>query len=354
MDDFKKRALFVVSICILSILLLWLAWTARYVLLLLFASCIGALILSTLTNWLRSWVSMRREIAFAVVIIVIVLMLALLIWTRGSLLLQQLGDLQSNIPSAMRQIHSRLQSETWGRWLLAQIEDSEQMARGASFAISGIRGAMYVTGATIAAIMLVTISSLYFGAEPDFYLRGIRRIVPEGNRPTFEACLESVTKTVRAWLVARLLSMTAIGILISSGLFLMGVPLAGTLGIIAALLTFVPNIGPILSVVPAALLAFAISPTKGFLTILLFCLAHFLEGNLISPLADRGIVKLPPALTLSVQLLLGSIAGVLGVALAAPLTAVALSILSNVLPPEGSQPTSINSVHELPKPAQAL
>ena len=113
MDNFRKRAVFVVLISVVSILLLWLTWTARYVLLLLFASCIGALILSTFTNWLRSWIPMRRGIAFAIVITNIGLMIALLISARGSLLLQQLGDLQSYIPSAVRQIHSRLQSETW-------------------------------------------------------------------------------------------------------------------------------------------------------------------------------------------------------------------------------------------------
>ena len=110
MDDFRKRAVFVVLISVVAVILLWLTWTARHVLLLLFASCIGALILSTFTNWLRAWIPMRRGIAFAIVITIICLTIALLVWTRGSLLLQQLGDLQSSIPSAVRQIHSRLES----------------------------------------------------------------------------------------------------------------------------------------------------------------------------------------------------------------------------------------------------
>jgi len=203
MDDFRKRAVLVVLICAVAVLFLWLTWAARYVLLLLFASCIGALILSTFAKWLRSWIPMRRGFAFAIVITSLGLMIALLIWTPDGLLLQQIGDLQSIVPSAIRQIHMRLQSETWGRWMLAQTQDSEQLARGASFVLSGIGGAMYLTVATIAAILLVTISSLYFGAEPDFYLRGVRRIVPATYRSTFEACLTSATKTVRAWLLAR-------------------------------------------------------------------------------------------------------------------------------------------------------
>lgn len=99
-----------------------------------------------------------------------------------------------------------------------------------------------------------------------------------------------------------------------------------TLGIIAACLTFIPNIGPILSVVPAGLLAFAASPTKGLLTVVLFFLVHFIEGNFLTPLAEREIVELPPGLTLAVQLFLGSITGVLGIALAAPITAALMGI----------------------------
>ena len=98
-------------------------------------------------------------------------------------------------------------------------------------------------------------------------------------------------------------------------------PLWGTLGVITACLTFIPNAGPILSAIPAGLLAFAITPTKGLLTISLYFVVHFIEGNFVTPLAERQIVKLPPGLTLAVQLFLASVAGVLGVALAAPLTA---------------------------------
>jgi predicted PurR-regulated permease PerM len=110
------------------------------------------------------------------------------------------------------------------------------------------------------------------------------------------------------------------------------------LGFIAALLTFIPNLGPLISVIPAALLAFAISPAKGILTILLFGTGHFLEGNIVTPLLERKIVTLPPALTLTVQLFLASITGAIGVVLAAPLTAAILGVLM-VLHPADSQPS---------------
>jgi predicted PurR-regulated permease PerM len=69
---------------------------------------------------------------------------------------------------------------------------------------------------------------------------------------------------------------------------------------------------------------------------MLFLLVHFLEGNVITPLLERRIVRLPPALTMSAQLLLAVIAGPLGLALAAPLTAATLGIFEVLLPAENA------------------
>ena len=199
---------------------------------------------------------------------------------------------------------------------------------------------MYLTASTFLGLFLITITSLYLAAEPDFYLRGIRRVLPAAHRAKIEACFASATKMLRVWLLAKAFSMVVIGIFVTVGLVALRIPLAGTLGTIAGLLTFIPNLGPILSVVPAALLAFAISPMKGILTIALFIVAHLLEGNIVTPIAERKIVTLPPALTLAVQLMLATVTGILGVALAAPLTAVMLGILQVFFPPEPPPSTS--------------
>lgn len=335
-DSFNKRAIFVVLISLVSVVSILVLWQARSILLLLFAGYIGALILTTLTTAFQSWFHIkRRGLAFTLVIGAIVSVLTIGIGVRGPALVQQADSLQVDIASAAREIALRFQAQGWGRWVIAHSTDSTQLSRALSMALSGVGGAMYLTASTVAGFFLVTVTSIYLAAEPDFYLRGIRRILPARNRSTIESCFAAVTRTLRAWLLAKTVSMMAIGTFVTIGLLLLRIPLAGTLGVIAALLTFIPNLGPILSVIPAALMAFAASPTKGILTIGLFCVAHFLEGNVVTPLAERKIVRLPPALTLAVQLLLASVAGALGVALAAPLTAVMLG-LADVLLPTGS------------------
>jgi predicted PurR-regulated permease PerM len=337
MDRFRSRAVFVIGICLAFVLALLLLWQARSILLLLFAGYIGALILATLTSKFQSWFHItRRGLAFTLVICALVAVLAAAVWLRGPALVQQIGDLRVDIAAAARELTARFQAQGWGRWVIAHSADSSQISRALSMMISGVGGAIYLTASTVAGLFLVTIASIYLAAEPDFYLRGLRRILPARSRATIEACMAAATRNLRSWLLAKAISMATIGAFVSIGLLLLRVPLAGTLGAIAALLTFIPNLGPILSVMPAALLAFAISPAKGILVIALFCMAHFLEGNIVTPLAERKIVRLPPALTLAVQLLMASIAGALGVALAAPLTAAVLGVADVLLPSERS------------------
>lgn len=343
-DGFRNRASFVVLVCVVSVVTLLLLWQARSILLLLFAGYIGALILTTLTEYVQTWFHLRnRGLAFSLVIGVTVAALALGIWLRGPALVQQIGDFRGDIEAAVRQLTARFQAQGWWQWFVAHSADSSQISRALSLMLSGVGGAIYLTATTIAGLFLVAITSIYLAAEPDFYLRGVRRMLPARNRAVIESCFAAATRMLRAWLLAKAFSMATIGVFVTVGMLLIRVPLAGTLGIIAALLTFIPNLGPIVSVIPAALLAFAISPTKGILTIAWYCVAHFLEGSVITPLAERKIVRLPPALTLAVQLLLASVAGALGVALAAPITAVMLGIADVLLPPKSGKSPALSA-----------
>ena len=337
-DNFKNRAIFSGLICVAAVVTLVILWNGRYILLLLFAGIVGALLLSRPTEWVQARLRIRRTLALVIVLTAISGVLIGLAVLRGPALLQQFGTLQTDIPQAASAIMTRMNGHAWGRWLSSQITDSARSADGLSFAASGLKSVMTVTTLTVAGLVVVLFSSLFLAAEPQFYLRGLRRLTPSRHRLLLDRSLENAKASLEAWLLAKLLSMVFIGLIVAVGLWILRVPLPGTLGVIAGILTFIPNLGPILSVVPAALLAFAISPGRGVLTLLLFGLVHFLEGNIVTPLAERKIVTLPPALTLTVQLLLASMTGALGIALAAPLTAALLGVLNPILPAERVPP----------------
>ncbi len=327
-----SAALMVLLVAAGLVLALTLAWIGRVILLLLFAAIVAAVLLTAMVDWLRARLKLGRGPAFALLLLAASAAACLVVWNSGPTILEQVVVLKTALPQAAGQLVARIQVYGWGRWLLEQWTDYAQLSTSVSFALTRIGGIVVSTASLLMGLLIVAFLSVYLAMEPEVYFSGIQRLTPKRFRAKLEACATSVVKSLRWWLVARMFAMAAVGIFVSLGLWILGVPLAGTLGMIAALLTFIPNVGPILSVVPAALLAVAVSPLKGLLTVMLFLLVHGLEGNVITPLLERRIVRLPPALTLTAQLLLASIAGPLGLALAAPLMATMLGISEVLLP----------------------
>jgi len=102
----------------------------------------------------------------------------------------------------------------------------------------------------------------------------------------------------------------------------LGIPFAIPLGIITALLNFIPNIGPIIAGVPAVLIALSQSPTQAIYVFILYLAAQNLDGFVITPLIQQRAVFIPPVLLIASQLLFAVVFGFLGLLLAVPLVAV--------------------------------
>jgi predicted PurR-regulated permease PerM len=109
---------------------------------------------------------------------------------------------------------------------------------------------------------------------------------------------------------------------VTLGLFAIGMPSALALGFLAGLSEFVPIVGPILSAIPALLLAFSEGGNMVFWVAGLYLLIQQLEGNVIMPLVQRKTVDLPPVVALFALVALGILFGPLGVLLGTPLTVV--------------------------------
>jgi len=255
--------------------------------------------------------------------------LLLVVRVRGPAIGNEIDRLQVSLPQAARALLAQLHEQPWGQWILTHVLGAVQSPQIVDW-LPRVSGFVSGTLGFIGGLVIVVVLGIAIAAEPQTYLQGFERLFPTTAQAYVDQVMGKIANTLRFWLVARLAAMCCVGILISSGLWMLGIPMAGTLGLLAALVTFVPNLGPILSAIPPILLAFAISPRHGVLVVLLFWTVHSLEGLLINPIADRAVVRLPPALTLSAQLVLAFLAGPIGIALAAPLTLVAVVLIRTV------------------------
>jgi len=170
--------------------------------------------------------------------------------------------------------------------------------------------------------LLVLVGGIYLAAQPRLYRGGLVKLVPPGGRERVEQALDDSWRALRLWLLGRLVSMLFIGTLTGVGLWLLGIPGALALGIVAFILEFVPFIGPIIAAVPAILLALAFEPVKALWVAALYLGIQQLEGNVIEPLVQQRAVDLPPALLLFSIVAGAVVFGPAGVVFAAPLTVV--------------------------------
>jgi predicted PurR-regulated permease PerM len=138
--------------------------------------------------------------------------------------------------------------------------------------------------------------------------------------------IDRIEKRLGDWVRGELILMLVIGILTYVGLSLLGIDIALPLAIIAGILEIVPNIGPIVSAIPAVLIAITINPILGLATSALYFLVHFLENHLITPKIMQKAVGINPVISI-VSLLIGfKLAGPIGTVLAIPVIIVVQSI----------------------------
>jgi predicted PurR-regulated permease PerM len=163
--------------------------------------------------------------------------------------------------------------------------------------------------------------------------------------------------------------MLFIGVISWLGLTILGVPGAPYLGIVAGLLEIVPNIGPVLSAVPAVIVALLqgsmyihVSPlVMASIVILFYCLVQQVENQFLVPMVLGKAVNLPPLVVMTGVLVGAEVGGLLGILLASPVIATIRDIVSylyrkilgeNPFPPEEEVQTS--AAHPPKNPAQLL
>jgi predicted PurR-regulated permease PerM len=180
-------------------------------------------------------------------------------------------------------------------------------------------------------VLAVVFLALYMAANPYALVSGTLRLVPEGRREPARQFLDTLGERLRGWIVGVILVALFIGTGGGLGLWILGVPLPLTFGLIAGLLNVIPFLGSIVGGLLPALVALTISPTKALLVVALFIILNQIEGNVLQPLIMGRQVRLNPAAILISFLILGTLLGyIIGALLAVP-TAVFVGVLLDEL-----------------------
>lgn len=315
-DSATARALIGVAV---AVAILFGVWLFGQSLLLFFGGVLIGVLFLGLAEILERHTPLSIRWALSIVLVLATVLLIGGGWLLAPRVYEQLSQLTQELQGVLDRLSTALERLPLSRQVLQRAQD---------FAIgpgSPVLGAVPDLATAILGVVsgaaIVLFLGIYLAYEPSLYVSGVVRLFPKAKRERTRQVMHEIGLTLRWWLIGRVIAMAAVGALATIGLWILGVPLALSLGLIAAALDFVPFIGPIVAAIPAVLLGYAEGLSTALWVIGLYVLVQAVEGYVVTPIVQQRTVSLPPALTLGALLIGGSLFGVLGVFLATPLAA---------------------------------
>jgi predicted PurR-regulated permease PerM len=171
---------------------------------------------------------------------------------------------------------------------------------------------------------------VFLAVNPELYRDGFAKLFPTDKRPRIVEVMNRASDAMFNWLKGRFLSMLITGAGTAVALLLLGVPMPITIGIITGLLTFIPNVGGIIALCLAMLLALSQGPMTVVWVVVLYSILQLIESNVITPLILQRETSIPPALLLGFQIVMGALTGFIGLLVATPMLAAGMVLVKEL------------------------
>lgn len=314
---FIRHALIAIALVAMTLAL----WRIAYALLLAFGGLLFAVLLRGLARNVARWTPLGMRGALIGVGVALLAALVALVAFAGPAIGDQASELAQALPQGVHRIGEDLQRSHWGKLL---VELAAQGVQDGEHLVGAVRHVVVGSFDAAVGLVLVFFAGIYFAATPQVYSEGLVHLFPRPRQGRVREVLDATHDALWQWLIGQLVLMAIVGTLAAVGLFLIGVPLALVLGLIAGLLEFIPFVGPILAVVPILLVALTAGAETALYAGLLFLAIQQAENHLLVPLVQRVAVALPPVLVLFSAVGFALIFGILGAIFATPLLVVAL------------------------------
>ncbi len=269
-------------------------------------------------------------------LIVVLLVVAFLFGTAyltGVQVTEQVMQLRSTLETQANRFTGFLSRQG----LMPGASDLNGIAKQALGSVGRVTSWVGTAIGAITSLFMMLVLGLFLAMEPRVYERGLQWLVPTDARPEFARTLNRMGVTLRKLLAGRLLGMAFEGAFIFLALAVGGVPMAMLLGIIAGVLAFIPNIGAIITGVLMIAVGFSAGTHTGVWALVTYLVVQTIGGYVVVRMVAKRTVDLPPALTLGTQIMASALFGILGLALADPMTAMIKTALERSAEREGER-----------------
>lgn len=324
-SDFKNKVWITAGILLLVVVIFLLFKTLFGLLLLVLAGILMAIYFHGCASLLEK-LRLPPKIAVFAAVLLNFLLIGGFFWFVGARLQQQVAQLSDTLPNSINHAKEWLQQFPGGSKILDYLNSSGDSGK----TLSVVKKFFSSTFGILSDVYIILLLGLFFTASPLLYKKGIVKLLPPAAKEKGDSLLEEIHNVLKNWIKGQLFGFVFIALLTGLGLWAVGMPLILTLALVAGLLNFVPNFGPIIALVPACLIALTIDPTTALLVAGIYTGIQIVQSAVTQPLIQKKMISMPPALIIFGQVAMGSLAGFWGVLLATPLIAIIIVLVDKL------------------------
>ncbi len=329
---------------------IFLLWSLRDVVILIFAGVIIAMALCTLTAKINKLSALPRQFCLLISLISVILIFSMSMIIVVPQFTQEFQQLIIQLPSAAKTLWDiitiaieRISRIVYGEnssfvpsdiFVFKEFDplpDGVVLANGITDSFRRLLDIAGNLGAGIIQTIFVLSISLMICVQPEAYREIVIQLMPSFYRKRSRKILLECGEALSNWMTGVIISSTFVALLAGISLYLLGIKLVIANALIAGALNIIPNIGPTVSTIFPISVALLDAPWKSFAILLCYIIIQNLESYLITPSVMHYQVKLLPAVTLTAQFIFTIIFGPIGLLLSLPLTVVLQVLVKEVL-----------------------
>ncbi|NRS89807.1 putative PurR-regulated permease PerM [Flavobacterium sp. 7E] len=324
--SFQKKVWITTAIITFTISALLLFKATFNVFLLILAGTLIAVFFRGLSDFIQRKTKWKENVCVAISILGTLFIVAGLFWLIGAKVQTQMTDLMETLPKTIENVKIQMNNSIVGEKIIDKLSSKNSTDKVQVFAGQFFQSTFGVFGD----IYVILFIAIFFTVAPQTYIKGIVQLIPVKGQDKANDVLDKLNKQLRNWLKGKLFSMFVVFILTAIGLAIIGMPLWLVLALLAGLISFIPNFGPLLALVPAVLVGLMQSPETAALVVGLYVLIQFVESNFITTLVQQKLIDMPPALIIIAQLLMGALTGGWGLILATPIIVILIVLIQEL------------------------
>jgi predicted PurR-regulated permease PerM len=323
--SFSHKVWIVTGILTLSVIVVFVLKAAFSVLLIVLASILIAVFFHGLGDMIERITKLKHRYSVLIGVFITLSFVSGLFWFMGSTIQAQIAELSSDFPEMIDKARASLSHSFVGNKILENVSGFDD-----SKIMSTAQGFFNTSFGVIGDIYIIIFLGIFFTVDPSIYKNGIIKLTPVSGKEDARIVMERIGVVLKGWLKGMMLAMFLISILTLIALTIFKIPLALTLAILAGLLNFIPNFGPLMAMIPAVLIGFTISVNMAIIIAVTYLVIQTIESNVVTPMIQKKMINLPPALTIMSQVLMGTVSGFLGILLATPLLAIIIVLVDEL------------------------